>query len=86
MEIVKSDVLCPKAGMCAAVRMSDREKMEMLTFGYVRYIWKSVGFSSLSYLPNELIRLMASFCSKDIVYFLDDREHHWKIDLEAILK
>ena len=86
MEFKKSKMVCPMEGLFQAVLMGSREKKELLTFGYIRCLWKTEEFVEVKELPLELVDVIASYYCTEYVHLFHEKGDHWKIQLDKILK
>ena len=85
MEFKESGIVCPMEGYFQAVLMGSNEKRELLTFGFVRCLWKTKEFVKVNELPLELVGVIASYYCTEYVHLLEEKGNHWKIQLDRIL-
>ena len=86
MEFSECKIMCPEANNYHAINMSDRGNADLLMFGYIRDLWELSEFSDILYPPDGLIKLMAMFCSTEVIHLISEHGEHCKIALADILQ
>ena len=85
MKFKKADILCPTLNsIYGAVIMDCYDNNELLTYGYLRLIWKSKLFLNLRFISMDVILIINSMYCMEYVYLLDTKNNHWKIKLVDI--
>ena len=86
MQFKKCTIRCPAYDNYHAISMNDGFDADLLTFGYIRDVWKLSEFSSILYPPEGLIKLMATYCSTEFIHLIAWKGNHCKIALIDILQ
>ena len=78
---------CPKGSNYHAIAVGDRNKGDVITFGYIRDLWSLEEMKELKHKfpPNGLIKMIIMFYSMEMVYLLAQDGTHWKISMDKIL-
>ena len=72
MRFGKSKIESPKARSVCII--NDNYKREMCVFGYIRKCWNLPEFSGIDEAPNDIVMLIKSFVSFEMIYVLTPRE------------
>ena len=83
----KSRMKCPKKSPYRAFAINNRNKDELVTFGYVRNIWKIYEIDDHLFPPQYLIRIIFNFYWREYVHLFEDQSVtvHWRIDVFDII-
>ena len=68
--------------------MTDENREELSTFGFVRECFEKAEMKGVQYLPPSIIELIAGWVEMEFVYLLEKGggNGHWKIRVDDILK
>lgn len=82
--INKCKIKCPARGSMRSIAFDNEQKMGLITFGFIRNLWKNKAFKNMIYLPVYLIELVQ-------IYAITEELHlfwgnlHWTIQIDDIL-
>eukprot|EP01084_Bolivina_argentea_P214746 364551_1 len=89
----KSRIKCPQGGQYKAITVSDKEKDEMISFGYVRSLWKEFDINDQIFPPQYLVRIINNYYFDEFVHlffssldgYRDGPGAHYKISVFDII-
>eukprot|EP01084_Bolivina_argentea_P103189 184861_1 len=82
---IKSTIKCPFATPYYAMIVEDKNKDELLTFGFVNEFFRSKNGCNLQKLPFYIVKLIKQWVCNEMIHLLSGK-YHWKIALDEILK
>eukprot|EP01084_Bolivina_argentea_P214745 364550_1 len=86
----KSKIICPEAGQFKAITVSDKKKDEIITFGYIRSVWKECDINDQLFPPQYLVRIISKYYFDEFVHLFSSSFDynpgvHWKISVFDII-
>ncbi len=65
---------------------SNKQRSDIVVYGFVRNCWKGNEFQSVMYLPHELTQLLTSFCCIEIIHIIENDTVHYTWSVDQILQ
>ena len=85
-KLVKCKIKCPTKGSVRVAVGNDKFKQELITYGFVRNLWKNKQFNdNMKFPPFYLINLIVSYDQQEEVY-LFWRYFGWRMSIDDLLK
>ena len=85
-KVYKCDIKCPiTSGVKCAVSNTVHPKQELITFGFIRNLWKNKQFSNMRYPAVAVSKLIDLYGTGEETIHLFSRYLHWTMDVEEIL-
>ncbi len=82
----KSDIKCPRKGAFDVAKMCDRNKDELIVYGFVRNEWKISTMQHLYFPPHYLIQIMHQYYLNESVHLFDWYSgKHWKMNTMCMI-
>lgn len=82
----QSKIKCPLAANFRAFAFNDRKKDKIITFGYMRDVWKQCKINDIFFPPEYLVKIIYGYYWNEFVHlFTNDNADHYIIDILALL-
>ena len=81
MKIFQVDMKFPHNRICRAIIMSDDEKNDLLSHGFIRHEIKKHGID----IPFEIIELLCIWNSIEYLHVMNEQGKHWKINVDDVI-